>query len=65
MYLRKIILVVLLIGLLIGGIFVYYVYSAFFSTNTAFQNKEAYVYIPSNAKHGRSGGIANPITKGL
>ncbi|WP_297765421.1 endolytic transglycosylase MltG [uncultured Muriicola sp.] len=49
MYLRKIILTVLLIGLLIGGIFVYYVYSAFFSSNTAFQNKEAYVYIPSNA----------------
>ncbi len=49
MYLRKIILAVLLIGLLIGGIFVYYVYSAFFSANTAFQNKEAYVYIPSNA----------------
>ncbi len=50
MYLRKIILAVLLIGLLIGGIFVYYVYSAFFAPNTAFQNKEAIVYIPSNSK---------------
>ena len=49
MYLRKIILAVLLIGLLIGGIFVYYVYSAFFAPNTAFQNREAYVYIPSDA----------------
>ncbi len=49
MYLRKIILAVLLIGLLIGGIFVYYVYSAFFAPNTAFENKEAFVYVPSEA----------------
>ncbi len=49
MYLRKIILAVLLLGLVIGGIFVYYVYGVFFSPNTAFQNEEAFVYVPSNA----------------
>ncbi|MEZ2414023.1 endolytic transglycosylase MltG [Muriicola sp. E247] len=49
MYLKRIVITVLLLGVLGGGIFVYYVYSAFFSPNTAFENKEAFVYIPSGA----------------
>jgi len=49
MYLRKILLAIVLIGLLVGGIFVYKVYTAFFSANTAFQNEEAFVYIPTDA----------------
>lgn len=49
MYLKRIVITVLLLGVLGGGIFVYYVYSAFFSPNTAFENKEAYVYISSGA----------------
>ncbi|NNC63105.1 MAG: endolytic transglycosylase MltG [Eudoraea sp.] len=49
MYLKRIVITVLLLGVLGGGIFVYYVYSAFFSPNTAFENKEAFVYIPSDA----------------
>ena len=49
MYLKRIVITVLLLGVLGGGIFVYYVYSAFFSPNTAFENKEAFVYISSGA----------------
>ena len=61
MYLRKIVLAVLLIGLLIGGIFVYYVYSAFFAPNTAFQNKEAIVYIPSNSNMADLEALLSPL----
>jgi len=63
MYLRKIILTVLLIGVLIGGIFVYYVYSAFFAPNTTFQNKEAFVYIPSNANMADLEVMLTPLLK--
>jgi UPF0755 protein len=50
MYLRKIVVAILILGVLGGGIFVYYVYSAFFSPNTAFENKEAYVYVATGAE---------------
>ncbi|NNJ88036.1 MAG: endolytic transglycosylase MltG [Eudoraea sp.] len=63
MYLRKIILAVLLLGLLIGGFFVYYVYSAFFAPNTAFQNKEAFVYIPTNANMANLEEMLTPLLK--
>ncbi len=49
MYIKKIILFIVLVGLVLGGIFVFYVYSAFFTPNTAFENDEAYVYINSDA----------------
>ncbi|QBA64390.1 endolytic transglycosylase MltG [Muriicola soli] len=49
MYLKRIVIAVLLLGVLGGGVFVYFVYSAFFSPNTAFEKNEATVYIPSGA----------------
>ncbi|WP_372945720.1 endolytic transglycosylase MltG [Muriicola sp.] len=49
MYIKRIILAILLLGILAGGVFVYHVYTTFFSPNTAFENREAYVYIPSDA----------------
>ncbi len=48
MYIKKIIWAIVLIGLVACGYFAYYVYSAMFSPNTAFENNEAYVYISSN-----------------
>ena len=49
MYLKKILLAIVLIGVLIMGGFAWYVYSNIFTDNTAFNNKEAHVYIPTNA----------------
>lgn len=49
MYLKKIIVAVLAIGLVICGIFAYKVYGAFFTPNTVFNNEEAFVFIPSDA----------------
>ncbi|NER11044.1 UPF0755 protein [Muriicola jejuensis] len=65
MYLKKIILAVLLLGVLGGGIFVYYVYTAFFSPNTAFENNEAYLYIPSDADMDELQGQLRPLLKDL
>ncbi len=50
MYIKKILLAVALIGLLIMAGFAYYVYSVVFIPNTAFNNNEAHVYIPTGAK---------------
>ncbi len=63
MYLKRIILAVLLLGILGGGIFVYHVYTTFFSPNTAFENKEAYVYIPSDADMGELQELLRPLLK--
>lgn len=48
MYIKRILLTIVLVGLVAGGIFAYYVYSAIFSPNTAFNNDEATLYIRSD-----------------
>jgi UPF0755 protein len=50
MYFKKILWAVALIGLLIMGGFSYYVYNNIFTSNTAFNNEEAHVYIPTGAR---------------
>lgn len=49
MYIKKIVIAVLLLGLVGMGIFAWYVYDTIFAPNTAFNNSEAHVYIPTNA----------------
>ncbi|WP_273567202.1 endolytic transglycosylase MltG [Maribacter halichondriae] len=49
MYIKKIILIVALLGLVVGGFFAYNVYDAIFSPNTKFNNDEAFIYIPTDA----------------
>ena len=48
MYIKKILLVIVLIGLVVGSIFAYTVYDAIFSPNTAFNNEEATLFIRSS-----------------
>ena len=48
MYIKKILFVIVGIGLVVGGAFAYMVYNAVFSPNTAFSNDVAYVYVASN-----------------
>jgi Predicted periplasmic solute-binding protein len=49
MYIKKILLAVVLIGLLGMAAFSYFVYVNIFSPNTSFNNQEANVYIPTGA----------------
>ncbi|RRQ48272.1 endolytic transglycosylase MltG [Maribacter algicola] len=48
MYIKKIVVAILIFGLIGAGVFAYRVYSTFFTPNTSFNNKEAFVYIGSN-----------------
>lgn len=49
MYIKKILLAIVLIGVLVMGGFAYYVYSNIFTPNTTFTNDQAHVYIPTGA----------------
>ncbi len=49
MYIKRILLVIAIVGIVIGGIFAYNVYTAIFSPNTAFDNEEAYLFVESGA----------------
>lgn len=49
MYIKKILIAILLIGVVGGGIFAYTVYANIFSPNTAFENEKAYLFVSSEA----------------
>ena len=49
MYLKKILLAVVFLGLLIVGGAAYFIYNALFTPNTSFDNEEVIVYIPTGS----------------
>ncbi|GAA4933202.1 endolytic transglycosylase MltG [Algibacter agarivorans] len=51
MYIKKILLAILVIGLVVAAFFANFVYKAMLKPNTAFNNETAYIYIPSNASY--------------
>jgi UPF0755 protein len=51
MYIKKILLGIVFIGLAISAYFAYYVYNAMFVSNTSFNNDVAYVYVPTNGTY--------------
>ncbi|MGS2725874.1 endolytic transglycosylase MltG [Psychroserpens sp. BH13MA-6] len=51
MYIKKILWAIALIGLLVAAYFAFYIYNAMLSPNTAFNNDEAYIYVPTNANY--------------
>ncbi len=65
MYIKKILLAIVLIGLVVGGMFAYKVYSAIFSPNTSFTNDEAFVYIKSDASFEEVKETLDPLLKDM
>ena len=63
MSLKKIILLVLGLGLLVGAYFAYTIYAAFFTPNTSFNSDEEVVYISSNASFDDVLTSINPLLK--
>ena len=51
MYIKKILWAMSLIGIIVAAIFAYYVYSAMFKPNTAFNNDSAYIFISTDATY--------------
>lgn len=65
MYIKKIIGVIAGIGAIVGGIFAYNVYTAVFSSNTAFENEEAHLYIAPEATFGEVKEDIEPLLKDM
>src|SRR5690606_14405464 len=51
MYIKKILLGIVFIGLAISAYFAYYVYNAMFVSNTNFNNDVAYIHVPTNGTY--------------
>ena len=65
MYIKKILIAVLLIGLVGCSVFAYMVYGVFFTPNTNFNNNEAYVYIKSTDKYADVKEQLTPLLKNI
>lgn len=65
MYLKKILWIVALLGLLVCGFVAYQIYNAIFSPNTQFNNNEAFVYIASDATFTDVKSSLDPLLKDL
>ncbi|MBQ4821198.1 endolytic transglycosylase MltG [Aquimarina sp. MMG016] len=65
MYIKKILVVIALIGLIVGGAFAYYVYQAVFSPNTKFETETALVYIPTNTNYDDLKKIITPFIEDI
>lgn len=48
MYIKKILLAIVFIGLIVAAYFAYFVYGAMFMPNTSFENEEAFIYVKSS-----------------
>ena len=51
MYIKKILVAIALMGLVVAAYFSYYVYNAMFTSNTAFNNDTAYIYVATNSTY--------------
>lgn len=51
MYIKKILLAILVIGLIVAAFFANFVYKAMLKPNTAFNNDTAYIFVPTNANY--------------
>jgi len=63
MYIKKILLLIVALGLILGGVFAYKVYNAIFSPNTIFKNDEAFVFIPTDANFNDVKDLLVPLLK--
>ncbi|MEP3836689.1 MAG: endolytic transglycosylase MltG [Algibacter sp.] len=51
MYIKKILLAIVVIGLIVAAFFANFVYKAMLKPNTAFNNESAYIYVPTGASY--------------
>ena len=65
MYIKKILIAIVLIGLVVAAFLSYYVYNAMFDKNTAFNNDTAYIYIPTNSTYADVRSQLEPLLKDI
>jgi UPF0755 protein len=65
MYIKKILLAIVFIGLIVASIFAYYVYKTMMDANTAFKNDTAYVFIATNSTYDNVREQLEPLLKDI
>ena len=65
MYIKKILIVIALLGLVVLGVFSYNIYNYIFSPNTSFKNDTSTVYIPTGASYATVIDSLKPLLKDL
>lgn len=65
MYIKKIIVAIVLIGLVVFAVIAYNIYQTMFVSNTAFNNDAAYIYIPTNATYQDVRADLEPLLKDI
>ncbi|WP_044404544.1 endolytic transglycosylase MltG [Lacinutrix sp. Hel_I_90] len=61
MYIKKILIGIVIIGLAVAAYIAYFVYGAMLKPNTAFNNDEAYLLIPTHANYSEVRGQLEPL----
>ncbi len=65
MYIKKIVLGIVLIGLVGAGVFAYYVYQALFLPNTNFDTDTATVYVPTGSSYTELNETIRPLVRDI
>lgn len=65
MYIKKILVAIVLIGLVVAAFIAYTIYQTMFVSNTAFNNDVAHVYIPTNATYQDVRAELEPLLKDM
>ncbi|WP_396600716.1 endolytic transglycosylase MltG [Algibacter sp. R77976] len=65
MYIKKILLAILVIGLIVAAYFANFVYKAMLKPNTAFNNESAYIFVPTKAKYAEVREQLEPLLKDI
>lgn len=62
---KKLIAIIAVLGIVIAGIFSYYIYNKAFVKNTTFTQKEIFVYLPSNSTYEQVKEILTPLVNDI
>ena len=65
MYIKRIILIISLLGVLAASIFTYKIYTVIFTPNTAFKSEQASIFIPTNTRFTELLTKLNPLLKNV
>lgn len=65
MYIKKILLAILIIGLIVAAFFANFVYKAMLKPNTAFNNDTAYIFVPTKASYEDVRSQLEPLLKDI
>ncbi len=65
MYIKKILIAIVLIGLVVSGVVAYNIYTIMFNSNTAFNSDETYVFVPTDATYKEVREQLEPLLKDI